>query len=100
MRKNHDQKYDGQYDQQKDMTAAQQSIAKKNINKKNHLFKEVIVEDEAEDLRGSQLGSDAQVAAFQMMGSSYNGGPSALGRSNQTLAKKGSSGQWTAERND
>ena len=24
-----------------------------NINKKNHLFKEVIVEDEAEDLRGS-----------------------------------------------
>ena len=76
-----------------------QSIGKKNINKKNHLFKEVIVEDEAEDLRGSQLGSDAQVN-FQMMGSSYNGGPSALGRSNQTLAKKGSSGQWTAERND
>lgn len=35
-----------------------QSIVKKNINKKNHLFKEVIVEDEAEDLRGSQLGSD------------------------------------------
>ena len=34
------------------------------------------------------------------MGSSYNGGPSALGRSNQTLAKKGSSGQWTADRND
>lgn len=30
-----------------------QSIGKKNINKKNHLFKEVIVEDEAEDLRGS-----------------------------------------------
>ena len=30
-----------------------QSMAKKNINKKNHLFKEVIVEDEAEDLRGS-----------------------------------------------
>ena len=50
------------------------------------------MEDEAEDLRGSQLGSDAQVAAFQMMGGSYNGGPSALGRSNQTLAKKGSSG--------
>ena len=68
-----------------------QSIVKKNINKKNHLFKEVIVEDEAEDLRGSQLGSDGQVN-FQMMGSSYNGGPSALGRSNQTLAKKGSSG--------
>jgi len=35
-----------------------------------------------------------------MMGNSYNGGPSALGRSNQTLAKKGSSGQWTAERNE
>ena len=34
------------------------------------------------------------------MGNSYNGGPSALGRSNQTLAKKGSSGQWTADRND
>ena len=31
----------------------QQSIVKKNIVKKNHLFKEVIVEDEAEDLRGS-----------------------------------------------
>ena len=29
------------------------------MNKKNNLFKEVIVEDEAEDLRGSQLGSDA-----------------------------------------
>jgi len=42
-------------------STAQQSIVKKNINKKNHLFKEVIVEDEAEDLRGSQLGSDAQV---------------------------------------
>jgi len=28
-------------------------MVKKNINKKNHLFKEVIVEDEAEDLRGS-----------------------------------------------
>lgn len=40
-------------------TVAPQSIGKKNINKKNHLFKEVIVEDEAEDLRGSQLGSDA-----------------------------------------
>ena len=40
-------------------TIASQSIAKKNVNKKNHLFKEVIVEDEAEDLRGSQLGSDA-----------------------------------------
>ena len=78
---------------------APQSIVKKTINKKNHLFKEVIVEDEAEDLRGSQLGSDAQVN-FQMMGGSYNGGPSALGRSNQTLAKKGSSGQWTADRND
>lgn len=35
-----------------------------------------------------------------MMGNSYNGGPSALGRSNQALAKKGSSGQWTADRND
>ena len=35
-----------------------------------------------------------------MMGNSYNGGPSALGRSNQTLAKKGSSGQWTADRNE
>ena len=58
-----------------------QSIAKKNVNKKNNLFKEVIVEDEAEDLRGSQLGSEAQ-ANFQVMGS-YNGGPSALGgRSN------------------
>ena len=33
------------------------------------------------------------------MGNSYNGGPSALGRSNQTLAKKGSSG-WTGDRND
>ena len=80
-------------------STAPQSIGKKNINKKNHLFKEVIVEDEAEDLRGSQLGSDGQVN-FQMMGQSHNGGPSALGRSNQTLAKKGSSGQWTAERND
>lgn len=31
-----------------------QSMNKKNVNKgKNHLFKEVIVEDEAEDLRGS-----------------------------------------------
>jgi hypothetical protein len=73
-------------------------MVKKNINKKNHLFKEVIVEDEAEDLRGSQLGSEAN--NFQMMGNSYNGGPSALGRSNQTLAKKGSSGQWTADRNE
>lgn len=27
---------------------------------KNHLFKEVIVEDEAEDLRSSQLGNDQQ----------------------------------------
>jgi hypothetical protein len=27
-------------------------------NKKNHLFKEVIVEDEAEDLRGSQMGNN------------------------------------------
>ena len=36
----------------------QHSMAKKNISKKNHLFKEVIVEDEAEDLRGSQMGSD------------------------------------------
>ena len=30
-----------------------QSIGKKGLNKKNHLFKEVIIEDEAEDLRGS-----------------------------------------------
>ena len=30
-----------------------QSIGKKNLNKKNHLFHQVIVEDEAEDLRGS-----------------------------------------------
>jgi len=30
------------------------SMGKKSVaNKKNHLFKEVIVEDEAEDLRGS-----------------------------------------------
>lgn len=50
-----------------------QSMNKKNVNKgKNHLFKEVIVEDEAEDLRGSQLGSDAQIN-LGMMGS-YNGG--------------------------
>jgi len=49
-------------------------------------------------LRGSQLGSDGQVN-LQVMGS-YNGGPSALGRSNQTLVKKGSSGQWTADRNE
>jgi len=27
------------------------------LTKKNHLFKEVIVEDEAEDMRGSQLGA-------------------------------------------
>lgn len=56
------------------------------------------MEDEAEDLRGSQLGTDTQ-ATFQIMGS-FNGVPSAMGRSNQTLAKKGSSGQWTAERNE
>lgn len=31
---------------------------KQTGNKKNHIFKEVIVEDEAEDLRGSQLGAD------------------------------------------
>jgi hypothetical protein len=31
---------------------------KGNLNKKNNLFKEVIVEDEAEDIRGSQLGSN------------------------------------------
>ena len=46
-----------QQDSRSVMTGTQ-SIVKKNINKKNHLFKEVIVEDEAEDLRGSQLGSD------------------------------------------
>ena len=32
--------------------------------------------------------------------SSYNGVPSALGRSNQTLAKKGSQSQWTSDRQD
>ena len=37
-------------------SSTQQSMVKKN--KKNHLFKEVIVEDEAEDLRGSQMGSN------------------------------------------
>ena len=31
---------------------------KSNLNKKNNLFKEVIVEDEAEDIRGSQMGSN------------------------------------------
>ena len=39
-----------------------QSLGKKNLNKKNHLFHQVIVEDEAEDLRGSQLGNEM---AFQ-----------------------------------
>jgi len=39
-----------------------QSVGKKGGTKRNHLFKEVIVEDEAEDLRGSQLGGDFNVA--------------------------------------
>ena len=47
---------------------------KKAGNKKNNLFKEVIVEDEAEDLRGSQLGSDTQINNFGGMMGSYNGG--------------------------
>jgi hypothetical protein len=33
---------------------------KANLNKKNNLFKEVIVEDEAEDIRGSQMGSNPE----------------------------------------
>jgi len=40
-------------------TGGSQATNKKTstLTKKNHLFKEVIVEDEAEDIRGSQLGA-------------------------------------------
>lgn len=38
-------------------TAAQPK-PKKAVHKKNKLFQEVIVEDEAEDVRGSQMGAD------------------------------------------
>lgn len=33
---------------------------KTNFNKKNNLFREVIVEDEAEDIRGSHMGSNPE----------------------------------------
>lgn len=56
-----------------------QSGVKKALNKKNHLFKEVIVEDEAEDLRGSQIGSDANI-----IGMGNYGGGSAIGKKGVT----------------
>ena len=65
-----------------------QSLGKKNLNKKNHLFHQVIVEDEAEDLRGSQLGNEM---AFQSSNIPTYG--QTMGKTNhQTLGKKGSSG--------
>lgn len=42
-----------------------QSMNKKNFGKKNHLFKEVIVEDENEDIRGSQLGGSGHNGVVQ-----------------------------------
>lgn len=67
-------------------------------NKKNHLFKEVIVEDEAEDLRGSQMGNNMMGDQMTLMSNgfssvnNYTVGQSAMGKSNQTLGKKASSG--------
>ena len=41
-------------------------------NKKNHLFKEVIVEDEAEDLRGSQMGNNLMHDQMTLMSNGFS----------------------------
>ena len=41
--------------------AQQKTMVKKAGAKKNNLFKEVIVEDEAEDIRGSQMGAQSDL---------------------------------------
>lgn len=54
------------------------------LTKKNHLFKEVIVEDEAEDMRGSQLGAISNDSLGTVQINSGNGIPN----QNSTLAGK------------
>lgn len=50
-----------QKDKSEAPSGVSQTKAKKtNFNKKNNLFREVIVEDEAEDIRGSHMGSNPE----------------------------------------
>lgn len=75
-------------------TGGSQATNKKTstLTKKNHLFKEVIVEDEAEDMRGSQLGavSSDSIGTVQPTGMLATNGGLSVGMSaqNSTLAGK------------